>query len=131
MPNDTEDDPIYRADCPSRTILDQIADKWSMLVLAVLLPGPRRFNAIKRRLEGITQRVLTQTLRKLERNGMIRRRILDGSPPGVEYALTPLGRSLQEPFAALYAWTVAHIDTIQKRQEAYDREAAISARRPG
>jgi DNA-binding HxlR family transcriptional regulator len=122
MPKNTEDDPIYLAGCPSRVILDQIADKWSMLVLAVLVPAPRRFNAIKRRLEGITQRVLTQTLRKLERNGMVRRRVLDGSPPGVEYSLTPLGRSLQKPFAALYAWTLAHIDTIQKRQDAYDRE---------
>lgn len=129
MPNDTEDHPVYRADCPSRAILDQIADKWSMLALSVLLPGPQRFNAIKRRLEGITQRVLTQTLRKLERNGMVRRRVLDGSPPGVEYALTALGRSLQEPMAVLYAWTIAHIDTIQRRQETYDRESAVTAPR--
>ena len=110
------------ADCPTRTILDQLGDKWSMMVLAVLVPGPHRFNAIKRRLEGITQRVLTQTLRKLERNGMIRRRVLGGSPPGVEYALTALGRSLQKPFAALYDWTLAHIDSIQKHQESYDRK---------
>lgn len=129
MLNDTDDEPVYRANCPTRVILDQIADKWSMMVLAVLVPGPRRFNAIKRRLEGITQRVLTQTLRKLERNGMIHRRVLGGSPPGVEYTLTPLGRSLQEPFAALYDWTLAHIDTIQKRQEAYDHEVAAVARR--
>lgn len=124
MPNDT-DDRIYSADCPSRPILDQIADKWSMLALTVLLPAPRRFNAIKRQLEGITQRVLTQTLRKLERNGMVRRRVLDGSPPGVEYAITPLGRSLQEPLNALYDWALEHLDTIARRQEAYDaREKA-------
>jgi DNA-binding HxlR family transcriptional regulator len=123
MPRDTEALPVYRADCPTRVILDQIGDKWSMMVLAVLLPGPRRFNAIKRQLEGITQRVLTQTLRKLERNGMVRRRVLGGSPPGVEYALTPLGRSLQKPFAALYDWTLAHIDRILEQQQAYDREA--------
>ncbi|MGE6757871.1 transcriptional regulator [Corallococcus interemptor] len=128
MPRDTEDERIYRADCPTRPILDQIGDKWSMMVLAVLVPAPRRFNAIKRQLEGITQRVLTQTLRKLERNGMVRRRVLGGSPPGVEYALTPLGRSLQEPFAVLYDWTLAHIDAIQKHQEAYDREAVAAAR---
>jgi len=121
MPNDTEEAVVYRADCPSRTILDQVGDKWSMMVLAVLVDGPHRFNAIKRRLEGITQRVLTQTLRKLERNGMIRRRVLGGSPPGVEYALTPLGRSLQKPFAALHEWTLAHIDVIRKHQETYDR----------
>ena len=98
-------DPVYRADCPSRAILDQIADKWSMLVLMVLRE-PRRFNAIKRRLDGITQRVLTQTLRKLERNGMVTRTVIDGKTLGVEYALTPLGKSLETPFAALYGWTV-------------------------
>lgn len=116
-------DPIYRADCPSREILDQIADKWSMLVMAVL-KEPRRFNAIKRRLDGITQRVLTHTLRKLERNGMVSRRIIDGPALGVEYALTPLGRSLGEPFAALYAWTVDHMDVIQDAQRSYDARDA-------
>ncbi len=121
MPRDTENLPVYRADCPTRVILDQIGDKWSMMILAVLLPGPRRFNAIKRQLEGITQRVLTQTLRKLERNGMLRRRVLGGSPPGVEYALTPLGRSLQKPFSALYDWTLANLDSILARQRAYDQ----------
>ncbi|WP_112384276.1 winged helix-turn-helix transcriptional regulator [Sphingomonas carotinifaciens] len=114
-----EFDPIYRADCPSRTILDQIADRWSTLVLAVLRE-PRRFNAIKRRLDGITQRVLTQTLRKLERNGMVTRRVIDGPQLGVEYALTPLGRSLQEPFAQLYDWTVDHMNQIIACQEVYD-----------
>ena len=114
-----EFDPVYRADCPSRAILDQIADKWSMLVLAVLRE-PRRFNAIKRRLDGITQRVLTQTLRKLERNGMVTRRVIDGPQLGVEYALTPLGRSLQEPFAQIYDWTVNHMDQIVASQAQYD-----------
>lgn len=112
-------DPVYRADCPSRAILDQIADKWSMLVLQVLRE-PRRFNAIKKRLDGVTQRVLTQTLRRLERNGMVERRILPSSPPGVEYSLTSLGRSLQRPFAALYDWTVDHMDVIQSAQRDYD-----------
>lgn len=116
-------DPVYRADCPSREILDQIADKWSMLVLAVLRE-PRRFNAIKKRLDGVTQRVLTQTLRKLERNGMVSRRILPGPPLGVEYARTPLGHSLQEPFSALYGWTVEHMDEIQVWQDKFDTRRA-------
>ncbi|UHD46045.1 helix-turn-helix transcriptional regulator [Aureimonas altamirensis] len=115
-------DPIYRADCPSRVILDQIAHKWSMMVLAVL-SRPRRFNAIKCRLDGVTQRVLTQTLRKLERNGMVTRGVLDGRVPGVEYALTPLGRSLQEPFAILFDWTVQNMDAIQDSQRRYDKTA--------
>jgi DNA-binding HxlR family transcriptional regulator len=115
----SENDPVYRADCPSRVILDQIADKWSMMVLAVL-SEPRRFNAVKRRLDGVTQRVLTQTLRKLERNGMVTRRVLDGRVLGVEYALTPLGQSLQRPFAILFGWTVENIDVILDCQRSYD-----------
>lgn len=116
-------DPIYRADCPSREILDQISDKWSMLVLFVLTE-PRRFNAIKRRLDGVTQRVLTQTLRKLERNGMVSRRVLPGAPLGVEYARTPLGNSLQEPFSTLYAWTVENMEKVQAHQNEYDSRLA-------
>ena len=112
-------DPVYRADCPSRAILDQIDDKWSMLVLMVLRE-PRRFNAIKRRLDGITQRVLTQTLRKLERNGMVTRTVLDGKTLGVEYALTPLGKSLESPFNALYDWMVEKMDEISACQARYD-----------
>lgn len=97
---DTDTTIALRSECPSRPILDQIADRWSVMVMAVL-ERPRRFNEIKRRLEGVTQRVLTQTLRRLERNGMIARRVLQGSPIGVEYSLTPLGQSLREPFGRL------------------------------
>lgn len=110
---------VYRADCPSREVLDQIADKWSMMVLAVLIE-PRRFNAIKRRLDGVTQRVLTQTLRKLERNGMVTRRVLNGRVLGVEYALTPMGKSLQGPFSILFDWTIENIDAIQDCQRDFD-----------
>jgi len=117
--DDTETGPVFRTDCPSRPILDQIADKWSMMVMA-LLERPMRFNELKRRLEGVTQRVLTQTLRRLERNGMIRRRVLPTSPVGVEYSLTPLGESLREPFGRLYDWTVEHSEEIQNSQRAYD-----------
>lgn len=117
---------VFRVDCPSRPILDQIADKWSVMAMAVLAE-PRRFNEVKRRLEGITQRVLTQTLRRLERNGMIQRRVLPTSPVGVEYSLTPLGRSLQEPFMQLYTWTVEHAEEIQQRQKDYDVRTAAAA----
>lgn len=116
-----DSDPVYKADCPSRVILDQIADKWSMMVLAVL-SEPRRFNAIKRRLDGVTQRVLTQTLRKLERNGMISRTVGTGRVLSVEYARTPLGHSLQEPFAVLFDWTVAHMPKILEHQRRYDEQ---------
>ncbi|MCQ8828177.1 winged helix-turn-helix transcriptional regulator [Streptomyces malaysiensis] len=113
---------VFRADCPSRPILDQIADKWSMMVMA-LLEQPMRFNELKRRLEGVTQRVLTQTLRRLERNGMIQRKVLPTSPVGVEYSLTALGESLREPFGHLYSWTVEHSEEIQNCRRAYDSRA--------
>lgn len=117
-----ETDPVYRADCPSRIILDQIADKWSMMVLEVLRE-PRRFNAIKRRLDGVTQRVLTQTLRKLERNGMVKRKVLDGRVLGVEYSLTPLGQSVPGPFSILFDWTLGNIEAIQDSQRKYDEQS--------
>ena len=112
---------VYRADCPSRIILDQIADKWSMMVLEVLRE-PKRFNAIKRRLDGVTQRVLTQTLRKLERNGMVNRKVLDGRVLGVEYSLTPLGQSLQGPFSILFEWTMGNMEAIEDCRRRYDEQ---------
>ncbi|GAA2695306.1 MULTISPECIES: helix-turn-helix domain-containing protein [Actinosynnema] len=112
--------PVFSADCPSRPVLDQIADRWSMMALAVLEDGPRRFNDIKRLLEGVTQRVLTHTLRRLERNGMVVRRVLPTSPVGVEYALTPLARSLRDPFWRLLEWTLEHSDEIEEARRAYD-----------
>lgn len=111
---------VFRADCASRPILDQIADKWSMLILAVLCAQPLRFNAIKQRLEGITQKALTQALRRLERNGIVARRVIPVSPVAVEYSVTPLGRTLQQPFAALYAWTVDHLPDIEQAQRDFD-----------
>ncbi len=90
-----------------------------MMVMAPL-ERPTRFNELKRGLEGITQRVLTQTLRRLERNGMIQRRVLPTSPVGVEYSLTPLGESLRKQFGLLYDWTVEHSGEIQNCQRAHD-----------
>lgn len=117
---------VFSADCASRPILDQIANKWSMMCMAVL-DEPRRFNEIKRRLQGVTQRVLTQTLRKLERDGMVERRVLPTSPVGVEYSVTPLGESLREPFGRLYDWTVTNAESIRRNQLAYDARSTDSA----
>lgn len=115
---------VFSADCESRPILDQIANKWSMMCLAVL-DKPRRFNEIKRRLQGVTQRVLTQTLRKLERDGLIDRLVIPTSPVGVEYSITPLGESLREPFGHLYDWTLTNAPAIRLSQETYDRRSAM------
>lgn len=114
----------FSVECPSRLLFDQVADKWSMMVLTVLDPGPMRFNAIKRHLEGVTQKALTQCLRRLERNGLVSRRVIPVSPVAVEYSITPLGRSLQQPFKALYAWTLTNLDEVEAARRAFDARAA-------
>lgn len=122
MPDSAIPATLY-ASCPSRLILDQIADKWSIFILGVLCPGPQRFNTIKRSLEGITQKALTQALRRLERNGIIERRVLATSPVAVEYAVTPLGVSLKEPFQALYRWSIANHEAVEEARRLYDERA--------
>lgn len=115
----------FDENCPSRSLFDNIADKWSMMVLSVLDAGPMRFNGIKRHLGGVTQKALTQCLRRLERNGLISRRVIETSPIGVEYTITPLGCSLLGPFQALHAWTMEHLDAVERARQAFDsRDAA-------
>ena len=111
---------LSATDCPSRLLLDQIADKWSVLILASLCDGPLRFNAIKRRIEGVTQKALTQCLRRLERNGIVERRVIAASPISVEYEITALGRSLERPFRALYVWTQEHLPEVERARVRYD-----------
>ena len=111
---------LSATDCPSRLLLDQIADKWSVLILASLCDGPLRFNAIKRRIEGVTQKALTQCLRRLERNGIVERRVIAASPISVEYEITALGRSLERPFRALYVWTLEHLPEVEWARARYD-----------
>lgn len=116
----TAPQPQFHVNCPSRLLFDQISDKWSMMVLKVLDDGPQRFNAIKRQLEGVTQKALTQCLRRLERNGLVARRVIATSPVAVEYEITPLGRTLQAPFKALYAWTVQNLPEVDAARAAFD-----------
>ncbi|WP_023639807.1 winged helix-turn-helix transcriptional regulator [Dickeya zeae] len=113
--------PYSHANCPSRFLLEQIADKWSVLVLGALCEKPLRFNDLKRSLEGITQKALTQCLRKLERNGIVERRVLAFSPIAVEYHITPLGHTLKEPFQALYRWTVEYLPQVALARERFDQ----------
>jgi DNA-binding HxlR family transcriptional regulator len=103
-----------------RPVLEQIAHKWSILILAFLCEEPKRFNALKRRLDGITQKALTEALRRLERNGLVQRRVTVSSPIAVEYSITPLGRTLQAPLVALYGWALAHQDDIADAQARFD-----------
>jgi DNA-binding HxlR family transcriptional regulator len=104
----------------NRLVLGQIADKWSILILTVVCVEPTRFNAIKRRLNGITHKALTEALRRLERSGLVSRCVLMTSPLGVEYSITSLGRSLQEPCVALAAWVAEHTGSVVQAQASYD-----------
>jgi DNA-binding HxlR family transcriptional regulator len=106
--------------CPNRLLLDQIADKWSVLIVAALSKEPLRFNQIKGYYEGITQKALTQTLRRMERNGMVERIVASTAPVRVEYRITPLGRTLEAPFRALCEWTAKHLPEVEKARVAYD-----------
>ncbi|EOV9548290.1 winged helix-turn-helix transcriptional regulator [Cronobacter sakazakii] len=108
----------------TRPVLEQVANKWSVLILTVLCTQPARFNAIKRRLDPITHKALTEALRRLERNGLVSRRVIASSPVAVEYSITPLGRTLQEPFVALVGWARQHGAAIELAQEAYDERLA-------
>src|SRR5690606_16836362 len=99
----------------------KIADKWTILILTAVSREPQRFNEIKRRIGGITHKALSDALKRLERNGMVTRTVLPTSPVGVEYAITPLGRSLREPFYALCAWALAHGGVMDDAAAAYDR----------
>nr|WP_261436643.1 helix-turn-helix domain-containing protein [Serratia proteamaculans] len=104
----------------SRLLLDQITDKWSIIILSVLCKEPLRFNEIKRNMNGITQKSLTQCLRRLERSGIISRRVIPSSQVGVEYSITPLGRTLETPFQALYNWTVKYRTAVEHAQSEFD-----------
>jgi DNA-binding HxlR family transcriptional regulator len=105
-------------------VLARVGDKWSILIVRLLGNGPRRFNEIKRLVDGISQRMLTLNLRGLERDGLVSRTVFPTVPPRVEYELTDLGRSLWEPVAALGQWAAAHAEEIGRAQKAFDRRSA-------
>ena len=108
--------------CPVRTILAKIGDKWSILLLHELKPSQKRFSELARALPDISQRMLTATLRKLERDGLISRHVTPSIPPRVDYKLTALGHSLLTPLDQLSAWAAAHKAEIDANRRAYDRQ---------
>ena len=113
------------ADCPSRDILDLIGDRWSLLLLLVIAQGVHRNGELKRRVGGISQKMLTQTLRALEANGLVERRDFQTVPPHVEYHLTALGASLGEALTPLFGWIEREFDAVLAAREAFvGREAA-------
>ncbi|WP_225727571.1 MULTISPECIES: helix-turn-helix domain-containing protein [unclassified Nocardia] len=117
----------YVKQCPAREVLGVLADKWVLLVLGTLRMngGPIRFNELRRRLDGITQKMLTRTLRNLERDGLIRRTVYPTVPPRVEYALTELGASLGEVSHAMGVWAVRHQGQILAARNEFDARAEL------
>ncbi len=109
-------------ECPVRDVIDKISGKWSILMLLALANGPARFGALRRMLPDISQRMLTQTLRDLQRDGYVDRKVFPTQPPSVEYSLTPLGRSFLDPLQGLVDWAKAHHDGIRKARAAFKRE---------
>jgi DNA-binding HxlR family transcriptional regulator len=112
--------------CRVREILERVGDKWSLFVISCLGDGPKRFTALKQSVEGISQRMLTVTLRGLERDGIVSRTMYPVIPPRVEYELTSLGRTLLDAVGALMTWADAHLDEIDAARAAYDARTPTS-----
>jgi DNA-binding HxlR family transcriptional regulator len=113
--------------CPTRDVLGRVGDAWSFLVLMELALGPCRFNALRRVVNGISQRMLSVTLRHLERDGLAVRTVLPMAPPQVEYALTDLGRSLGQPMLALHQWAETNQPQVRAARTAFDARNDMAA----
>jgi len=119
--------PHDREACPAvREVLNRVGDKWSVLVVTLLAEGPRRFSDLRRTIEGISQRMLTLTLKALERDGLVTRTVFPTVPPRVEYALTPLGRTLLVPIMSLAEWAADNRTKIQQARERFDARTRAS-----
>jgi DNA-binding HxlR family transcriptional regulator len=117
-----------REDCEVRQILDRVADKWSLLVIALLERRSLRFTELRRMIDGISQRMLARTLRHLERDGLVSRTVYPQVPPRVDYELTALGATLHDTIKALITWTETHQNEIASARAAYDVRAAQERR---
>lgn len=125
LPGHTRVSDIHSTDCRAVSgILSRIGDKWSVLIIQRLGEGPRRFNEIKRMIGGISQRMLTLTLRNVERDGLVSRTVTPTVPPRVDYALTELGRDLLIPVSALGAWAIQHTPCIEAARARFDASEA-------
>ena len=109
-------------ECPTRNVLDRIGDKWTMLTIGALAAAPRRFSELHRIMPDISKRMLTQTLRALERDGLATRHVFPTKPPSVEYRLSPLGRSVLVPLAELVTWAERHFAAIRLARARFDAE---------
>jgi DNA-binding HxlR family transcriptional regulator len=114
----------FDPDCPTRVLLDRIGDKWTVLVVSALAESTLRFSELRTQVGGVAPKVLTQTLRALERDGILRRKVYAEVPPRVEYTLTRLGRSLADPIAVIQDWAEGHVASVLTARERYDNAVA-------
>src|SRR3954468_17487897 len=121
-----QQEPIIHPDCRTRRGLELIADQWSMLVIIALNKGTKRFSQLHASIAGISKKMLTQVLRELERNGLVKRVVYPVIPPMVEYSLTPLGLTLIEPIHALRDWSEAYIEEVEQARSEYDQQDRTS-----
>jgi DNA-binding HxlR family transcriptional regulator len=119
---------VLDAQCPSRLVLDRIADKWTALIIQILARGTMRYAMLQREIGGISQKMLTQTLRSLERDGLVQRTVHPVVPPKVEYSLTRLGRTLIEPLHTLCRWSEKHLAELQANRARAKAVAAVAER---
>lgn len=117
----------YAADCPTRQILDRIGDKWAVLILLLLRDEPLRFNQLRRAIEGISQKMLSQVLKSLERDGLVRRRAIATVPVTVEYSITALGLTLAAAVDPVRDWAEHHLKEVLASQRRYDMQRTASA----
>ncbi len=110
---------VLDAACPSRQVLNLITDKWSVLIIYSLAAGPQRYSQLQKGIRGISKKMLTQTLRQLERDGLVTRHVRDVIPPHVGYQLTPLGQTLTEPLSALCHWAQHHMEAVEIARNRY------------
>lgn len=115
---------VFSADCPARAVLDILAEKWALLLVHRLARGPARTSELRRQIGGISEKMLIQTLRRLERNGFVARRSYAEVPPRVEYSLTPLGFSVSEPITLLDHWVERNLPEISRAQKVFDARPA-------
>ncbi|MBE1532170.1 winged helix-turn-helix transcriptional regulator [Actinomadura algeriensis] len=119
-------DDVFRRDCPARVVLDHVTGRWGVLVLTALHGGDLRFFELRDRIEGISEKMLSQTLRTLVRDGLVLRTVEPTVPPRVTYALTDLGRGIGEPLRALTGWIRTHAAEIAAARDAHDRADAAA-----
>ena len=117
----------YAAACPTRQILDRIGDKWAVLILILIRDEPMRFNALRRAIEGISQKMLSQVLKSLERDGLIKRRVFATVPVTVEYSITPLGQTLAAAVDPLRDWAEENLKEVLAAQRRYDAQRSAKA----